>query len=484
MTHQTHTTAGSAVVPEQPAHLHATSPVDADVFGPLRARLTGALVVRTDGWWDTARAAWNLAVDQQPSAVVDAHDASDVVATVDFARQHGLRVAPQGTGHNAAPLGALRGTILLKTHRMRGISVDPVAGTAWVEAGVLWQELVDATAPYGLCGLLGSSPDVGVVGYTLGGGLSWFGRKHGLSCSSVVAAQVVTADGVLRRVDAHHDPELFWALRGGGGDFGVVTALELQLYPIAEVHAGALFWPAERGEDVWLTWREWVDTLPEDMTTWARFMQFPPLPDVPEPLRGGSFMIVEACHLGSRDEADALLADLRRLAPVMDTFATIPTGALPHVHMDPEHPVPATGEGMLLAELPQEAVRELVRLGGAASGSPLLSLEVRHLGGALARAGTGALPSLRGRFAVFAVGMAPDAAAAAVVNDHCDALLAALAPWDSGSRYLNFAERSADPSAFFPPTTLARLRDVKARYDAGDVLRSNHPVTAIREDAR
>lgn len=476
MTHDTVRPLPAVTVPDQPDATRPGPGLDLDVFGDLRSRLIGPLVVRADGWWDVARAAWNLAVDQQPSAVVEAHGAADVVETVRFAGERGLRVAPQGTGHNAAPLGDLRGTILLKTHRMRGITIDPAARTARVEAGVLWQELVDAAAEHGLCGLLGSSPDVGVVGYTVGGGLSWFGRKHGLSCSSVLAAEVVTADGQHRRVDATHDPELFWALRGGGGGFAVVTALELQLFPVSQVYAGALMWPIERGADVWLTWREWVDTLPEDMTTWARFMQFPPIPDVPEPLRGRSFMIVEACHLGPRAEADALLAELRRLAPVMDTFATIPTTALPHVHMDPEQPVPGRGEGMLLAELPEQAVQELVRVGGAASGSPLLSLEVRHLGGALARAGTGALTSLRGRFAVFAVGMATDAAAAQAIDERCDAVLAALAPWDSGFRYLNFSERSADPAAFFPPGTLARLREVKARYDAGDLLRSNHPV--------
>jgi FAD/FMN-containing dehydrogenase len=479
----TPTTRPAPPLPQQPAR-HRVPPLDQDLFAPLRDQLRGRLVVRADGWWDAARAAWNLAVDQQPSAVVEAQDAADVAATVAFAREHGLRVAPQGTGHNAAPLGDLRGTVLLKTHRMRGITIDPDARTARVEAGVLWQELVDAAAEHGLCGLLGSSPDVGVVGYTLGGGLSWFGRKHGLSCSAVLSAEVVTADGVQRRVDAENDPELFWALRGGGGSFAVVTALELRLLPVGEVHAGALFWPAERGEDVWLSWREWVDTLPEDMTTWARFLQFPPLPEVPEPLRGGSFVVVEVCHLGSRAEADALLAEMRRLAPAMDTVATIPTTALTHVHMDPEHPVPGRGEGMLLAELPEEAVRRLVQVGGAGSGSPLLSLEVRHLGGALGRASTGALPSLPGRFAVFAVGMAVDAGAARAIDERCDAVLDALAPWDAGYRYLNFSERSADPSAFFPPGTQARLRAVKAQYDPEDVLRANHPVRTAREDAR
>jgi FAD/FMN-containing dehydrogenase len=447
-----------------------------DLFAALRPRLTGSLVVRTDGWWDVSRAAWNLAVDQQPSAVVHAETPDDVVATVVFAHEHGLGVAPQGTGHNAGPLGDLGGTILLKTDRMRGITVDPVARTARIEAGVLWQELVDASAPYGLSGLLGSSPDVGIVGYTVGGGLSWFGRKHGLSCSSVLAAEVVTADGVLRRVDADNDADLFWAVRGGGGSFAVVTALELRLFPISTVHAGALLRPMERGDDVWLSWREWVETLPDETTTWARYMQFPPLPDLPEPLRGKPFMIVEACHLGTAEEADALLAPMRRLAPTMDTFATIPTTQLTHVHMDPEQPIPAVGDGVMLADLPEEAVHELVRLGGPAARSPLVPLEVRHLGGALSRAGDGALPCFRGRFIVFAVGVAADPAAEAGLNEYCDRVCEAFEPWKAQVGYLNFADRRAHASAFFDVPTLARLLDVKSRYDAGDLIRSNHPV--------
>jgi hypothetical protein len=450
--------------------------LDNDLFPTLRTRLTGQLVVRTDGWWDVSRAAWNLAVDQRPSAVVHAETAADVAATVDFAREHGLRVAPQGTGHNAGPLGDLCGTILLKTDRMRGITVDPVARVARVEAGVVWQELIEATAPHGLSGLIGSSPDVGLVGYTLGGGVSWFGRKHGLACSSMVAAEVVTADGVVRHVDAEHDPELFWALRGGGGGFAVVTALELRLQPISTVHAGALLWPMERGADVWLQWREWVESLPDEMTTWARYMQFPPLPDIPEPLRGGSFVVVEACHLGPAAEADALLAPMRQLQPAIDTFATIPTTELTHVHMDPEQPVPAAGDGLMLRDLPEEAVHELVRLGGTGSGSPLLSLEVRHLGGALARSSDGALPALDAPFLVFAVGIAPDSATASALEAYCDLVQESLAPWTADCMYLNFADRSGHAGAFFRPADAARLHGVKQHYDPGDLLRSNHPL--------
>jgi hypothetical protein len=450
--------------------------LDTDLFLPLRERLTGSLVTGTDGYWDVARAAWVLNVDQRPSAVVHPHDAADVAATVDFARAHGLRVTAQGTGHNAAPLGDLAGTLLVKTSRMRGITIDPESRTAWVQAGVVWQELTEAAAAHGLAGLLGSSPDVGVVGYTLGGGLSWFGRKHGLACNALLAAEVVTADGVVRRVDAEHDPDLFWALRGGGGSFAVVTAVQVRLWPIHEVQAGALFWPVEAGAEVWSAWARWVDTLPEDTTTWARYISFPPLPMVPEPMRGRQFVVVEACHLGTATEADALLAPMRALRPVMDTVATMPTTALSRVHMDPEEPVPCAGDGMMLADLPEEAVTELVRVGGAGSGSPLLSLEVRHLGGGLARAGDGALDRLHGRFTVFGVALTPDRASERAAHAHCDVVRQALAPWDAGRAYLNFAERSAPPSAFFGADVLARLREVKQRYDAEDLVRSNHPV--------
>ena len=447
-----------------------------DLFLPLRERLTGSLVTSTDGYWDVARAAWVLNVDQRPSAVVHAETAEDVAATVDFAREHGLRVAAQGTGHNAAPLGDLAGTLLLKTARMRGITIDPARRTARVEAGVLWQELTEAAAAHGLAGLVGSSPDVGVVGYTVGGGLSWFGRKHGLACSALRSAEVVTADGQVRVVDADHDADLFWALRGGGGGVAVVTALELQLWPVSEVQAGALFWPVERGPDVWRAWRSWVDTLPDETTTWARYMSFPPFPEVPEPLRGNAFVIVEACHLGDAAEAAALLAPMRALGPALDTVATLPTTALSSVHMDPEHPVPSAGEGMLLADLPEQAVEQLVRVGGHGSGSPLLSLEVRHLGGSLARPADGALGSLRAQFAVFAVGIAADPVSEQRVRTHCDVVRSALAPWDAGCSYLNFTERSAAPSEFFAPDALARLQQVKQRYDADDLVRSNHPV--------
>ena len=180
-------------------------------------------MLRGDPDWESARQAWHLSVDQQPVAVVRAGSEYDVVAVVDAARGLGLRVTPQSTGHNADPLGSLAGTILLKTSALREVTVDPETQIARVEAGACWQDVNEMAERHGLAGLAGTARDVGVVGYTIGGGLSWFVRSHGLAVNQVVAVELVTADGKLRRVDATHDPELFWAIRGGGGRFGVVT---------------------------------------------------------------------------------------------------------------------------------------------------------------------------------------------------------------------------------------------------------------------
>jgi FAD/FMN-containing dehydrogenase len=339
-------------------------------------------------------------------------------------------------------------------------------------------EVTAAAAEHDLAALAGSSPDVGVVGYTLGGGISWLGRSKGLATNSVTAVELVTADGRLIRADAHNYPSLFWALRGGGGSFGVVTALEFRLYPITEVYAGTLFFPVERASLVLQLWREWVEEVPEEITSVGRILNFPPIPDIPEPLRGNSFVVVEAASLATQHETDALLQPLRDLGPVMDTFGWIPVETLDKLHMDPEHPVPGTGDGMLLGELAPETVDAFVGAAGAGTGTLLLSAEIRHLGGELARRapGHGALASVDGRFAVFAVGMAPTPEAKAAVEERVAEVKQALAPWDSGSEYLNFAERPRDSRRFYSDDAYRRLREIKATFDPGHLFRANHPI--------
>ena len=440
--------------------------------------LTGRVVLPEHPNWDEARLAWNLTVDQHPAAVVFPETAGDVIAAVDLARAFELRVTAQGTGHNAAPLGPLEDTILVKTERMRGIEIDPDARIARIDAGVRSLELVEAAAQHGLAPLAGSSPDVGVVGYTLGGGLSWFGRKYGLAASHVHAIELVTADGRFVRADREQEPDLFWALRGGGGSFGIVTAIELRLVRISEAYAGILWWPIERDQEVLHAWAELTrHELPDELTTVGRYLRLPPLPDIPEPMRGKSFVVVEAIHLGEPEQADELLAPLRALDPAMDTIQRIPTPALSHMHLDPEHPVPCAGDGMLLQNLPPEAIDKIIQTAGAASSSPLVSLEVRQLGGELGRphpengalaavdADTPSTPSAspppRSR--------GPSQSARRVVVD-------ALRPWAAEQTYLNFAETRRDPHTLWTENAHHRLHQIKATVDPDNLIRSNQPI--------
>jgi hypothetical protein len=307
--------------------------------------------------------------------------------------------------------------------------------------------------------------------------MGWLARRHGLQANSVTAIEIVTADGELRRVSHEREPELFWALRGGGGNFGVVTALEFDLYPADQVYAGALFFPYERTSEVLHAWREWVRGVPEDVTSVGRVLQVPDLPQVPDIVRGQSFVVVEAAYLGDERSGADLIAPLRELGPGMDTFAMVPPAALGYLHMDPDEPSPYMSDTMLVGDLPGAAIDDLVAVTGPGSGSPLVSVELRHLGGALGRAQAhhGARATLPGTFAMFAGGVPMDEPLAAAIQAQLALVSGALAPWRAG-QYANFVEHPADAAEFFDDDTLRRLRAVKAEYDAADLFLANHPV--------
>jgi FAD/FMN-containing dehydrogenase len=287
----------------------------------------------------------------------------------------------------------------------------------------------------------------------------------------------VTADGELVRADRDNEPELFWALRGGGGNFGVVTALEFDLYPLAELYAGALLYPFERGDEVLRSWCEVTADAPEEITSVFKLLQLPDLPEIPEPLRGNSFAVVTAAVLGEEDDGAEFLQPLRELGPMMDTFAMVPPAALSYLAQDPEDPLPYTSSHHLLGELPGEAVDKLIEVGGAGSGSPLLMIEIRHLGGALARAEAhhGACAGMNGEYLFFALGgvMAPEDAP--VMTAAVDRVAEVMEPWRSGW-YLNFVERRFDMSRAFDAQTWRRLQEVKAAIDPDGVFRGNHEI--------
>ncbi|HYH59437.1 MAG TPA: FAD-binding protein [Thermoleophilaceae bacterium] len=437
-----------------------------------------SLITPDDSRYDEARSAFNLAVDQRPAGVVLAESVKDVVEAVRYATANGLRVAPQTTGHNAGAYATLEDTLLVKTTAMKGVEVDVEARSARALAGSRWMDVAAALDGTGLVALHGSSPDVGVVGYSLGGGVGWLARKHGLQANSVIAVELVNADGELVRADAHENPDLFWALRGGGGNFGVVTAIEFKLYPVEELYAGWLIFPWERSAEVLKTWNALLPTFPDEITSVGRILQLPPLPEIPEPLRGAQIVVIEAAFLGSAEDGAELLRPLRELGPVGDTFGTVPAAALGELHQDPREPVPALSSSALLGDLDDAAIEALVEIAGPGSGSPFLSVELRQLGGALGRPapGAGALAQLNGSFAMFAVGIPMDPDVAAALHNTGDRLVAALAAHDRG-RYLNFTERPTDTRAAFTEAAYARLQEAKAKWDADGVFSANHPIT-------
>jgi FAD/FMN-containing dehydrogenase len=354
---------------------------------PLAEALTGAVVLPGDPGWDDARSAFNLLLDQHPAAVAFPADAQDVAAAVAYARAAGLRVAPQATAHNQGPLGDLENTLLLNVRALQEVRVDPGAQRVRVGAGVKWDRVAPRLSAHGLAGLHGSSPDVGIAGYSLGGGMGWLARKHGLQTNAVTALELVTADGDIVRADGEHHPDLFWALRGGGGNFGAVTAIEFAVHPVDELYAGAMFFPFERASEVLHAWRALLPTLPDELMSWASLMHFPPIPDVPAFARGRSFAVVMAAFLGDEPEGRALLRPLRELGPARDTFATVPPVVLGDLAMDPLDPVPFHLTHQLLDHLPAETIDELMaKVGpGSGRGQTVTILQFRHMGGALAR---------------------------------------------------------------------------------------------------
>ncbi len=442
--------------------------------------IAGRIATPDDPDWDEARLAWNLTADQRPEAVVFAESAADVAVTVGFAAANGLKVAAQGTGHGAAPLAPLDGTILLKTERMRGVEIDAEARSARVEAGVLSLELGEAAGAQGMCSLPGSSPDVGVTGYTLGGGLSWLGRRYGFACNRVTAIELVDAAGEPRTVDAENEPDLFWALRGGGGGYAVVTALHLALLPIAEVYAGALLFPAEVGAEAVRAYRDWAAGLPDEVTSVVRFVTPPPIPDVPEPIRGRPLLTIDGACIGSQAEGEATIAPLREIGEtIMDTFAWMPAAGLSRIHMDPESPVPGIGEGLAITELSDEAIEAYVSIAGPESGSPLLLSELRQLGGALGRPAEsgGALSHLDAGWVMYSIGMPMTPELGEAIPAYLGKIAETMGPWRADGHYYNFSEGPCEVDAILPPDVCDRLGEVKRKWDPEGRIVANHAVS-------
>jgi FAD/FMN-containing dehydrogenase len=446
---------------------------------PLPEVPADRILLPGDPGYEAARLPFNRAVEQAPAAVVEAASVADVQAALRHARTLGLRVAPQSTGHGAEAMAPLDGAILLRTAGLDDLEVDAGARLTRVGAGVTAGAVAAAAGEHGLAPVLGVAPSVGVAGLALGGGVGWLSRSHGLAADNVTALDVVTADGSARRVDVHHDADLHYALRGGGGRVAIVTGLELRLHPVEAVSAGTLAWPVEHTADVLEQVRRWALTAPDCASVILRVLSVPPVDAAPAPIRGRRIVAVVAALLGTPHDADRAIAPLRGAgATLLDTFGPVAPADLVRVAGDPEEPGPGRGDGgLLLRELTPDAVAAVAELVAGDALEALGVLELRQLGGALrgpAPAGHGPIGPVDAGWSVFAGGYAPDAVAAASVDEAVARVRAGLAPWLDARRLPGMASGGVDLPAAFGAATWDRLQRIRDAYDPDRVILAGH----------
>lgn len=442
----------------------------------LRNRLAGAVHTPDDPSFDRLRLAWNRAYQHHPALVVVPQSAADVATTVRFASDRRIPVVVQATGHGVAR--PADGALLLLTHRLGSVTVDGDAWTARIGSGASWGKVISAAAPAGLAPVVGSTPSVGAVGSTLGGGMGWLARKYGLAADHVRSIEIVTADGLIRRASPDGDTDLFWALRGGGaGSFGVVTAMEIDLVPVSSLYAGNLYYPAAMARSVSEHYREWIETAPDELTSALTFVNIPPDGAAPAELRGRSLVSVGGAVVGSDDDGEALLRHWRSWqTPTVDRWGRTPITEVASIGNEAAEPLARLTTSVLLDSLTDDVVALLAGATFDGNGpSRLTAAEVRHAAGAVARAPEypSAYCHRERRHVLRLVGHLPSLDQQPALAGFMRQLHAALAPHTASGAYLNFLEgdervrRSAEA---FTPAVWQRLREVKTAHDPANVF--------------
>ncbi len=446
----------------------------------LREALRGELVLPTDADYDEARSVWNGMIDRRPALVARCTGTSDVIAAIGFARSEGLEVAVRGGGHNVAGNATCDGGLVIDLSLMKGVRVDAEARTVRAQGGLTWGELDAETQAFGLASTGGLVTTTGIAGFTLGGGIGWMMRKHGLACDNLIAADMVTADGQIVHASETENPELLWGLRGGGGNFGVVTEFEYRLHPVSQVFGGLVAWPADAGRDVLKFWREWSLTAPDDVCTMAAFLYAPPEPFVPPEVVGHPIFAIACCHLDPAGRAEDDLRPLRDLGPAVDVLGPMPYTAIQGM-FDAGTPRGSHNywrSGYVQA-LTDDAIETIM---GAVPGipDPMGQLHIHQMGGAMSRVPQGAtafgnrdVPFLMNYIGLW-LDAAEDEKNTAWVKQASDA----MAPFSTGARYVNFLadEGDAGVASAYEAETFARLQGLKAKYDPTNFFHLNQNV--------
>lgn len=429
----------------------------------LRSVMAGDVIGPDHQDFMASHSGFNLAAQHQPDLVAHATSAEDVAAAVRFGADYGLPVRVQATGHGIGI--PMVGGLLISTNRMRQLAIDPVKRTATVGAGTCWQDVIDAAAQRGLATLCGSSPAVGVVGYTLGGGMGPMARTFGFASDRVRRLQLIDATGRIVDIDPTREPELFWALRGGKPDIGIVTELEFSLVDAPTYYGGAIFYPGDQAQRVLHEFCGWAPTMPESVTTSIALLRLPDIPDVPEPLRGRLSVQLRYVHIGDSAGGAELLEPMRQIAPpIFDLVDVTGAAAIASVHQDPKDPMPARDDAMVLREFGPDAVDALLAVAEPDVDVPLIIAEIRLMGGR------------QGANNLCVIGPYPPPLVDAV--DACmTAVLDALQPWSAGGTLISFQGYATSPDqvrAAWDPAVRERLDTIKQTWDPAGVFRFSY----------
>jgi FAD/FMN-containing dehydrogenase len=446
--------------------------LNADALKTFEAALGGEVLQAGHPGYDAARVLFNAMIDRRPALIVRCQDRADVVRAVEFARRHRLLVAVRGGGHNVAGKALCDGGMVIDLSRMKRIEVDPSTRTAKAEPGLTWGEFDLATQEHGLATTGGFISTTGIAGLTLGGGLGWLMRKYGISCDNLRSVEIVTADGQVRTADATKHPDLFWAVRGGGGNFGIVTSFEYRLHPVGQLLAGVVFFPLEQAEGALRFYRDLMAGAPDELMAYAVFLTSP---------EGARMFAVPVCYVGAPENAERALQPLRSHAGVAADLVRPMTYREVQSMFDAGFPSGRLNywKSSFLQDLSDEAIATLVAYFRTVP-SGFSAVAIEPFGGAVARVGVDetAFPHRRARFSLVIVSMWTDPAESAANLRWTREFWAAMQPFSSEAVYVNYLDTDdADRvHGAYDAATYDRLRLVKEKYDPENFFRVNQNI--------
>ncbi|MFZ7126653.1 MAG: FAD-binding oxidoreductase [Desulfobacterales bacterium] len=440
----------------------------------LRDKVSGDVLTPADDGYDAARAVWNLFIDQRPDLVVVAESEEDVIAAVRYADRIKVPITVQATGHGQPKTCA--GGILINTAKLKSVAIDAAGRKARVGGGVRWRDVIEAAYLHGLAPVSGSSPSVGVVGYTIGGGYGITSRMHGLTIDNVREVRIVIPNGDLKVASARENSDLFHAVLGAGGSFGVVTEMTIDLHDHAEVFGGSVMFDASRAPAVYRAYAEWTPDLPDAVSSALHLMTFPPAPFVPEFLHGRSMAVVIGSVCASLERAEGWLSPMRSLdGAELDSFRRMPFTESGTIFQDPIDPLPINGRGVLLNDFTGETARIFLDAIGPIPQSPNIMIQLRHLGGTISRNGRSHACILRNRQAkyfTYFLGIPSPETPPEVIAAHAEKVFGAIKPWVMTRGPLNWLGEgfvdAAHIRSVFSDEEFARIWKIKQALDPGN----------------